>query len=180
MLAGAAILYKTRYQKAVALSSTEAEFVAASDTGKSTLYIRSILADLHYVPPRPTFIMIDNHGAVFMVSAQAPTKRTRHVEIRHFALLQWAEDDYIIAKPIPTDHNPSDSFTKATGRIKFHQHADIYMGRRPPSKSIELQTTQHSTMLESTEFLLSPIRSFMRSSTMNSRMLIAWGDEGLP
>jgi hypothetical protein len=71
-----------------------------------------------------------------MVSAQAPTKRTGHVEIRHFALLQWAEDDYIIAKPIPTDHNPSDSFTKATGRIKFHQHADIYMGRRPPSKSI--------------------------------------------
>jgi hypothetical protein len=80
--------------------------------------------------------MIDTHGAVFMVSAQAPTKRTRHVEIRHFALLQWDEDDYLVATPIPTDLNPSDSFTKATGRIKFHQHADIYMGRLSPRESV--------------------------------------------
>ena len=33
----ATILYKTRYQPAIAVSSTEAEFVAASDTGKSIL-----------------------------------------------------------------------------------------------------------------------------------------------
>ena len=34
LLCGAAIIYKTLYQKAVALSSTEAEFVSASDAGK--------------------------------------------------------------------------------------------------------------------------------------------------
>ena len=46
MVAGAAVLYKTHYQRAVALSSTEAEFVSASDAGKVALYIRSLLQDL--------------------------------------------------------------------------------------------------------------------------------------
>ena len=68
-----------------------------------------------------------------MVTAGAPTKRTRHVDISYFALLQWAETGRLTAEPIPTAHNVSDSFTKATGRIKFHQHADVYMGRRQPS-----------------------------------------------
>ncbi|KAI2498327.1 gag-polypeptide of LTR copia-type [Fragilaria crotonensis] len=133
MLSGAAIVYKTRYQKAVALSSTEAEFVAAADTGKMILYIRSLLRDLGFLQPTPTKLHMDNTGAVFMVEAQAPTKRTRHVDIRYFALLDWSTTGQLTAAPIRTDMNISDSMTKATGRIKFHQHADVYMGRIPPT-----------------------------------------------
>ena len=43
MVAGAAVVYKTNYQKAVALSSTEAEFVSASDAGKLALYVGPLL-----------------------------------------------------------------------------------------------------------------------------------------
>ncbi|KAI2502314.1 hypothetical protein MHU86_12118 [Fragilaria crotonensis] len=86
LLSGAAVLYSTKYQKAVALSSTEAEFVAASDTGKTAIYMRTILSDLGFSQDNPTQLLIDNTGAVFMIDAQAPTKRTRHVDIRYFAL----------------------------------------------------------------------------------------------
>jgi hypothetical protein len=67
-----------------------------------------------------------------MVDAQAPTRRTRHVDIRYFALLQWSDTGQIKATAIPTASNISDSMTKPTGRIKFHQHADLFMGRVPP------------------------------------------------
>ena len=133
MYSGATILYKTRYQPAVALSSTEAEFVAASDTGKSILYIRSLLKELGYLPPTSTPLLVDNRGALHMVEAQAPTKRTRHVDIRYFALLQWQQQKHLEVIPVPTADNISDSMTKATGRIKFHQHTDIYMGRTRPT-----------------------------------------------
>ena len=133
MVAGAAVVYKTHYQKAVALSSTEAEFVSASDAGKMALYIRSLLHDLGFSQAHtPTPLYIDNRGALHMVTASAPTKRTRHVDIRYFALMEWAESGQLCARPIPTAHNISDSLTKATGRIKFHQHADIFMGRQRP------------------------------------------------
>ena len=134
LLSGAAVLYyTTKYQKAVALSSTEAEFVSASDTGKAAIYLRTILSDLGFAQTNPTRLLIDNTGAVFMVDAQAPTKRTRRVDIRYFALLNWSTTGQIKAKAIPTDANISDSLTKATGRVKFHQHADIFMGRSPPT-----------------------------------------------
>lgn len=133
MLAGAAILWKTAYQHSVALSSTEAEFVAGSDTGKSVLYIRHILQELGFHLPQPTTIYEDNQGALHMANAQAPTRRTRHVEIRHFALLQWVETKQVLLAPIGTDANHSDAMTKALGRTKFHQHADVYMGRLPPT-----------------------------------------------
>ena len=46
MLAGAAIFSNTRYQPNVALPSTEAEFVAAADSGKAALYLSSVLHEL--------------------------------------------------------------------------------------------------------------------------------------
>ena len=43
ILAAAVVLYKTLFQDAVALSTTEAEFVSTSDAGKSGIYVRTIL-----------------------------------------------------------------------------------------------------------------------------------------
>jgi hypothetical protein len=66
-----------------------------------------------------------------MVTASEPTKHTWHVDIRCFALIQrWAKTGQLRATLIPTAQNISDSLTKATGRVKFHQHADIFMGRQ--------------------------------------------------
>ena len=55
------------------------------------------------------------------------------MDIRYFALLQWSTSGQIKAEAIKTDENISDSVSKPTGRIKFHQHADIFMGRQTPS-----------------------------------------------
>ena len=46
LLAGAVIAYKTRLQPTVALSSTEAEFMAACDAGKICLFVCNIMHDL--------------------------------------------------------------------------------------------------------------------------------------
>jgi hypothetical protein len=79
MLAGAAIFYKTRYQPTVALSSTEAEFAAAADSGKAALYLCSILYELGVAQFVPTVIYEDNNGARLMTTIpkhNAPFTRT--------------------------------------------------------------------------------------------------------
>ena len=132
LLAGAVILYKTKYQPTVAGSSTEAEFMTESDAGRSALYLRTILEEIGLPQYHPTSIYADNSGARQMMMAGRPTKRTRHIEIKYFTALHWVETDQIQFKPIPTALNPSDSLTKQTGRIKFYEHSDYYMGRTPP------------------------------------------------
>jgi hypothetical protein len=132
MLAGAAIFYKTRHQPTVALSSAEAEFAAAADAGKAALYLRSILQELGVEQLLPTVMCEDNNGARLMTNAQQPTRRTRHVELKQFAVLQWVEDEQIIFGDIGTAYNISDSLTKQTGHTKFHQHHDLLMGQLRP------------------------------------------------
>jgi len=140
LLAGAAIAYKTKLQKSIALSSTEAEFVAASEAGKMILYIRSILQDIHLPPTRPTTLFEDNMGAMLLANAGHMSPRTRHIDIRYFALLDWCDHDYIKLEQIRTRHNAVDSMTKANGRLKFHSHMDFIMGKchHDPSDDIRM------------------------------------------
>ena len=132
MMAGAAIVYKTWFQSTVALSSTEAEFVAASDAGKLALYLHSLLADLDLDHNEAILLYEDNAGAFMMADAGKPTQRTRHIDIRHFALLDWVERDMIRLEQISTKLNTADVLTKSTPRIIFHCHNNILMGKLNP------------------------------------------------
>ena len=86
LLAGSVIAYKTRLQPTPALSSTEAEFMAACDAGKICLFVRSIMHDLGIPQDAASVIYEDNEGAIAMANAQKPTTRTRHMDIRYFAM----------------------------------------------------------------------------------------------
>ena len=87
--------YRTRIQPTVALSSTEAELSAMLDAGKAALYLKSILDEIQIPQNFPTTVLADNHGAIHLAHAQQPTVRTRHIDIRHFAVIQWTEDEAV-------------------------------------------------------------------------------------
>jgi hypothetical protein len=131
-LAGAAIAWKCRVQPTVSLSSTEAEFLAASDAGKMALYLRSILDELSVSQQFATVIYEDNRGALLMASAAQPTKQSRHIDIREYALLDWVERDLIALEDVASGLNASDILTKQTGPLLFARHVDNLTGRLPP------------------------------------------------
>jgi hypothetical protein len=134
-LAGGTIAYKCRFQPTVAGSSTEAEFMAACDTGKTILYIRSILWDLNIPQEAATLLYEDNDGCTAMGNAQKPTTRTRHIDIKYFALCDWVERDLMILERIDTSINIADHLTKALQPTLFHRHADFLLGHIPPTYS---------------------------------------------
>ena len=132
MLAGTAVIYKTILQKTIAMSSTEAEFYALADAGKLTLYLRSVLDDLHIDQSDATTLYEDNKGCLLMATASKATRRTRHIDIKHFAILDWVQRDLLDIKHISTKDNASDNLTKPNAKILFQRHADTIMGRRCP------------------------------------------------
>ena len=127
-MAGAPILYKSWRQTTVALSSIEAEFVAAADAAKAVLYIRTILEQLNIPLPSATPLYVDNQGARMMANNQQPSRRTRHLDIKHFALHDWTERDLLVLCPVSTHDNNSDILTKSLGRQLFHQHRNHLLG----------------------------------------------------
>jgi hypothetical protein len=96
-----------------------------SDAAKMALYIRTILDELHVPQQHATLIYEDNEGALNMANASKPTTRTRHMEIRHFAIQEWVERDLIRLKRVDTTVNASDTLTKPLQRILFYRQLDV-------------------------------------------------------
>jgi len=80
-LAGGTIAYKCKFQPTVAGSSTEAEFMAAYDTGKMILFIRSVLWDLNVPQEAATILFEDNDACTAMGNAQKPTPRGAALQV---------------------------------------------------------------------------------------------------
>ena len=134
-LAGGTIAYKCKFQPTVAGSSTEAEFMAAYDTGKMILFIRSVLWDLDIPQEAATILYEDNDGCTAMGNAQKPTPWTRHIDIKYFSLCEWIERDLILLDRIDTSINMSEHLTKSLQTLLFHRHADFLLGHIPPTYS---------------------------------------------
>ena len=106
--------------------------MAACDAAKMAIYVRSLLDQIGIPQEDATLLLEDNTGALMMENAGQSTKRTRHMDIRHFAIQDWVEEDIIILEYIDTSDNSADSFTKPLGRTLFNKHCDVIMGRTPP------------------------------------------------
>ena len=127
-LSGAAVLYKTKMQTTVALSSTEAELIAAVFGAKQAKYLRMVLTELGFPQAGPTAIMCDNDACIKIVNNKLPTPRTRHVDIQYFAIQEWQDRRQIDLLPIPGVNNPSDAATKILGPTLHHRHCLRSMG----------------------------------------------------
>ena len=100
--------------------------MAAYDTGKMILYVRSILWDLGIPQEAATVLYEDNDACTAMGNAQKPTPRTRHIDIKYFSICEWIECYLMILERIDTMIYMSEHFTKGLSRALFHRHANTY------------------------------------------------------
>ena len=115
---GGAVVYQSKTQSLTVLSSTEAEFIAAVTASKTAKYIRSVLNELGFPQLDPTPIYEDNKPTIDIVASQKPTERTRHIDIRFFAIQDWIHKSKdITLLHIPGVINPLDDLTKPLGRV---------------------------------------------------------------
>ncbi|KRX83259.1 Retrovirus-related Pol polyprotein from transposon TNT 1-94 [Trichinella sp. T6] len=68
-------------QRAVALSTTEAEYMALSQAAQESAWLRSLQSKLEKETSKPT-LLCDNSGAVSISIGQSSSARTRNIDIR--------------------------------------------------------------------------------------------------
>jgi len=84
MMNGGPISWKSRHQDNVSLSTSEAEFVAASQAGQEALYLRETLKDFGYQQQNATEVYEDNLACVAMSENPVRQKFSRHIDIRRY------------------------------------------------------------------------------------------------
>ncbi|KAJ9567120.1 hypothetical protein OSB04_003086 [Centaurea solstitialis] len=125
-LNGGTISWKSSKQDTIADSTTEAEYIAASDAAKKAVWLRNFLSDLRVITSvsRPIDIFCDNSGAVAQAKEPREHHKSRHV-LRNYHLIREiiGRGDVRICK-IPTEDNVADPLTKPLARVKHEAHAN--------------------------------------------------------
>jgi len=125
---GGAIVYRSKAQSITALSSTEAELIAAVTAAKTARFIRAVLNELGFKQDGPTPIYEDNKPTIDIVNSKKPTQRSRHIDIRFFAIQDWMDNRDISMHHISGVINPADDLTKPLGWVLHARHARFMMG----------------------------------------------------
>ena len=110
--------WKSQAQKTVALSSTEAEYMALSDCSRQAVWIQSLLRELGIIIPTVP-ICGDNQGSIFIGSNPVQECRSKHIDIRYHYVRQLVEEKVIDLYFVEGAENPADLFTKNLAWPKF-------------------------------------------------------------
>lgn len=119
-LAGGPITWESRKQQTVALSSTEAEYMALSSACKEVVYIRSFLREIGYneLVNKPTELYGDNLSSHQLVKNPVHHARSKHIDIRVHYIREVYSKNLIELKYVPTEDNVADVFTKNLSKSK--------------------------------------------------------------
>ena len=117
-LANGIISWQSRSQKTVALSSTEAEYMALSDCSRQAVWIKSIFDELG-MPIGTVPIAGDNQGSIFISSNPIQERRSKHIDIRYHYVRDCIEEKKVAIFFVDGALNPADLFTKNLGETKF-------------------------------------------------------------
>lgn len=100
-------------------STTEAEYVAASEASKEAVWLRSVLASIGHPQDRPTPLAVDNSGAINLSADPSHHSRTKHIDIKYHILRDHVASDKLFVYWLPTDDNVADILTKPLPGPKF-------------------------------------------------------------
>ncbi|GJZ19325.1 retrovirus-related pol polyprotein from transposon TNT 1-94, partial [Tanacetum coccineum] len=106
-------------QTALAISTTEAEYVSVGKACQQALWMKQALIDydvrLDDVP-----IMCDNKGAIDLSKNPMQHSHTKHIEIRHHFLRDNVQKGYISIEKVSSADNIADILTKPLKRESFN------------------------------------------------------------
>jgi hypothetical protein len=110
------VSWSSKMQLTVALSTTEMEYMAASQCTREAIWLRQLLDDVRCKYDAGTLIMCDNQGAIALVKNPVYHARTKHIEVHHYFVREKVARGAIILEYCPTEDMLADVLTKELAR----------------------------------------------------------------
>ncbi|KAM6551197.1 hypothetical protein CsatB_001005 [Cannabis sativa] len=115
---GGCVSWKSTLQKVVALSSTEEEYMAATEAMKAALWLKGFTSELGLNYDDIT-VHCDNQSALHLLKNPMHHERSKHIDIRLYFIRDIVTSNQVHVKKINTDHNLADMRTKCVTLDKF-------------------------------------------------------------
>lgn len=75
----------------MALSSCEAEFMAAIEATKQALWLRVLLSELTATKPKAVTLMVDNNSAIALMKNPVFHGRSKHIDVKYHFISECVE-----------------------------------------------------------------------------------------
>ena len=120
---GGAVSWSSKKQELVTLSTTEAEYVAATHAAKEAVWIRRLIGEVFRPLTIPTTLYSDSKSAIALAKDGHYHARTKHIDIRYHFIRYIIEAETIKLIYCPTDEMTADTLTKALPNVKAKNFA---------------------------------------------------------
>ncbi|WVZ91404.1 hypothetical protein U9M48_037581 [Paspalum notatum var. saurae] len=113
------VSWQSQKQSVVALSSCEAEYVAASTAACQGIWLGRLLGSFYGRSASVATINVDNQSAIQLCKNPVFHGRSKHIETRFHFIRDCVENGRVIVRKIHTDEQLADILTKALGKVRF-------------------------------------------------------------
>jgi len=133
MSSKSAVSWSSKKQQTIALSSTEAEYMALTQAAKEAIWVTRFMAELSGSSiegiPQSTTLYADNQGSMALAHNPEFHARTKHIAIREHYIREKVAAGEISLQYLPTGDMVADCLTKSLSREKlelFRKEMGIY------------------------------------------------------
>ncbi|KNZ81205.1 Copia protein [Termitomyces sp. J132] len=116
LMAGGPVSWSSKRQQTVALSTTEAEYMAMMQGSQQALWMHNFLAEIDLAQPRPALLHVDINSSIALAQSTKGHARAKHIDIRHHYIRERVSEGDIEIIHIPSSENIADICTKPLTR----------------------------------------------------------------
>ena len=136
LFAGCPITWQSKLQTEIALSTTEAEYIALSQALRTTIPLMRVVKEMSEqgigihssTPEVHCEVFEDNSGAIELATNNKIRPRTRHINVKYHHFRHYVESGAITIKPIASADNAADFLTKPLPHESFSKHRETIQG----------------------------------------------------
>lgn len=118
---GNPIVWKSKKQRSVALSTCEAELYALASAIQDLMWLLDLFKELKLPVELPCTVWCDNESTVTVSKNSIKTERIKHVSTRYAFIVDQATQGIMIPKWVSTVDQQADILTKSVGKIIFEK-----------------------------------------------------------
>ena len=133
VLNGGVVSWSSKLQSTVALSTAEAETIAAVEAVKQLMHLRLFLQELGQEQREPSIVYEDNVAAIALAEGREQSKRAKHYQMKvHFLNEKFSNGTFTYRK-VGTKEQCADMFTKSLPRVEFYRFREWIGVHEPPA-----------------------------------------------
>jgi hypothetical protein len=114
------ISWFSKKQNCVALSTAEAEYIAAGSSCSQLVWMKQMLKEYNVEQDALT-LYCDNMSAINISKNPVQHSKTKHIDIRHHFIRDLVENKIVTLEHVGTKEQVADIFTKALDAVQFEK-----------------------------------------------------------